>query len=183
MKAYKLVWGTYDQEGEWEKTFSTEELVRKAYEETKAKYSDDDSFHEYDPGKGFGIDSCDCEWYEIEVEGEPPIPQKPLVYLASPYTHDDKTVVKERYMRAAKKAAELITQGELIFSPIAMAHPMATYGKLPGNWEFWEKFDKAFISCCHKLIVYRLSGWETSKGVQAEIKIAQEMGIPVEYIE
>jgi len=104
--------------------------------------------------------------------------KKPLIYLACPYTGNE----EENFKAVSKKAAELMNQGMTIFSPIAMAHPMATFGKLPGNWEFWEKFDKDYLSCCHQLIVYRLPGWEKSKGVQAEIKIAQEMGIPIEYI-
>lgn len=108
---------------------------------------------------------------------------KPLTYLASPYTSKDEKIVEERFQKVAKKAAELMTQGMTVFSPIAMCHPMAVYGKIPGDWEFWKKFDIDYISCCNKLVVYRLDGWEISKGVQAEIKIAQEMGIPVEYID
>jgi hypothetical protein len=107
---------------------------------------------------------------------------KPLVYLASPYTHADPKVVEERFRKASEKAAELASQGMMVFSPIAMSHPMAIHGKLPGDWGFWEKFDTAFLSCCHKVLVYRLEGWDISKGVQAEIKIAEKMGIPIEYI-
>lgn len=108
---------------------------------------------------------------------------KPLIYFAQPYSHIDPKVMEERFQLGAKKAAELMVQGNIIFSPISMCHPMAVYGKLPGGWDFWEKFDRTFLSCCHKLIVYRLPGWETSKGVTAEIKIAQEMNIPIEYID
>lgn len=104
---------------------------------------------------------------------------KPLTYLASPYTGNE----EPNFQAVAKKAAELMNQGLTIFSPIAMCHPMAMYGKLPGEWEFWEKFDRSYLSVCNKVIVYRLPGWEKSKGVNAEIKIAIELGIPVEYID
>jgi len=67
MKAYKLVWGTYDQEGEWEKIYKTEELVREAYEKEKKENVEDDTFEEYKLGKSFGIDGCNCEWYEIDI--------------------------------------------------------------------------------------------------------------------
>lgn len=179
MKAYKLSFTTYDQEGEWDSTYLTEHSIIEAYNATKLKYESDKSFGEYGD-KSFGVDGCLCEWYEIEIDGDLP---KPLVYLASPYTHKDEKIVEERFQKVAKKAAELMSQGLTIFSPIAMCHPMSVYGKIPGDWDFWKKFDTDYISCCNKLIVYKLDGWETSKGVQAEIKIAQEMGIPVEYID
>lgn len=108
---------------------------------------------------------------------------KPLVYFAQPYSHDDPKIVEERFVLGSKKSAELMAQGAIIFSPITMCHPMSLYGKLPGGWEFWEKFDRTYLSVCNKLIVYRLPGWEISKGVTAEIKIAQELGIPVEYVD
>lgn len=108
---------------------------------------------------------------------------KPLIYLAQPYSDDDPKIREERFRLGAKKAAEFMNQGMTIFSPISMCHPMSIYGKLPGNWEFWEKFDRAYLSCCKKVIVYKLEGWEKSTGVQAEIKIAQELDIPVEYID
>ncbi len=180
MKAYKLEFGTYDGEGQWDQTFLTKEDVIEAYNKTKDEYKDDDTFEEYPDENSFGVDGINCEWYEIEVkEKKSKTSNKPLVYLACPYSGNE----EENFKLVSKKAAELLNQGMTIFSPIAMCHPMAIYGKLPGNWEFWEKFDRAYISCCNKLIVYRLKGWDTSKGVTAEVKIAQEMGIPVEYID
>jgi hypothetical protein len=110
-------------------------------------------------------------------------PNKPLVYLASPYSDSDEVVVQERFELVSKKAAELMMDGMIVFSPIAHCHPMATYGVLPTHWAFWEKYDRAILSCCHKVIVLKLVGWEKSTGVQAEIKIALEMGLPVEYID
>lgn len=67
MKAFKLEFGTYDGEGEWEKTFSTYDGVIKAYRETRKKYEEDDTFEEYEPDKCFGVDGINCEWYEIEI--------------------------------------------------------------------------------------------------------------------
>jgi hypothetical protein len=104
---------------------------------------------------------------------------KPLVYLASPYTGNE----EENFQKVSKKSSELMSKGMNIFSPISMCHPMAVYGKLPGEWKFWESFDRAYLSCCNKLIVYKLFGWETSVGVQAEIKIAKELGLTIEYID
>lgn len=104
---------------------------------------------------------------------------KPLIYLASPYTGNE----VPNFEAVAKKASELMVKGYIIFCPISMCHPMSVHGKLPGGWEFWEKFDRTYLSVCNRVIVYRLPGWEKSKGVTAEIKIAQELGIPIEYID
>ena len=80
MKAYKLKFGTYDGEGEWEKIFLTKETVIEAYNKVKDEYKDDDSFEEYPDDDSFGVDGIQCEWYEIDVNGN----DRPLVYLASP---------------------------------------------------------------------------------------------------
>ena len=73
--------------------------------------------------------------------------------------------------------------GNIVFSPIAHSHPIAVQCELPLGWDFWHQFDKAFIDWCDALIVLKLPGWDTSVGVNAEIKIAEEMGKPVEYME
>ena len=36
-------------------------------------------------------------------------------------------------------------------------------------------------STCDKMVVYKMPGWETSYGIQWEIKKATELGIPIEY--
>jgi len=108
---------------------------------------------------------------------------RPLVYLACPYSHDDYAIRVKRFNAVCRAAARLIREGEpMVFSPISHSHPISEHG-LPTNWEFWEPCDRAYLSCCHKLIVLKLDGWRESRGVTAEIEIASEMGIPVEYLE
>jgi hypothetical protein len=106
-----------------------------------------------------------------------------IVYLATPYTSKDSAVKEERVRKVNEVAAKLINKGEIIFSPISMAHPIAVVGGLPGNWEFWDEFDRAYLNCCCKMYVLMLDGWEESTGVQAEIKIAEEFGLEIEYLD
>ena len=108
---------------------------------------------------------------------------KPLAYLACPYSHPDPDVREKRFRESNIAAARLMTAGEMIFAPISHTHPIAVDGDLPKGWDFWERYDRAILSCCHKIIVLRLPGWTESRGVRAEIEMAQEMGIPVEYID
>lgn len=71
--------------------------------------------------------------------------------------------------------------GEIVYSPISHNHPIASAHGLPTGWDFWEMYDTAFLEQCKLLIVLRLPGWDKSKGVDAEIKIANKLKIPIEF--
>ena len=113
--------------------------------------------------------------------------KRPLVYLACPYSHPMRNTRFVRF-QAANVAADMLThwRDELVFSPISHSHPICeACGEAEpenGPWEYWERFDRAILSLCRKLYVLPLPGWKESKGVQAEIVIAQELGIPVEIL-
>jgi hypothetical protein len=107
---------------------------------------------------------------------------KDLIYLACPYSSPDPAVREQRFHAVNRAAARLMEQGDLIFSPISHSHPIAIDGGLPKDWGFWERYDRAILGCCRTLIVLCLPGWEQSVGVQAEIKIAKELGLDIEYI-
>jgi len=110
-------------------------------------------------------------------------PNKPLVYLACPYSHPDKWVRVARFEAVNKMAGTLLNKGLSVFSPISMSHPIAVQCTIPGDWQFWAKFDTDFISCCNAMYVLMLPGWKESTGVTAEIAIATKFGIPVIYLE
>lgn len=107
----------------------------------------------------------------------------PLVYLSVPYTHKDPAVMAARFNQVNTVAASLMKKGFTVFSPISQNHPIASANGLPVEWEFWEKFDRDFLACCHTIYVLKLDGWKESKGVQAEIKIATEMGLDIVYLD
>jgi len=111
------------------------------------------------------------------------VTDRPLTYLACPYSHPDHAVRVARFEAANAATAALMLTGHFVFSPISHAHPIAEAHDLPLGWDFREAFDRAFLSCCYRIIVLRLDGWEHSTGVTAEIRIAGEMGIPVEYMD
>ena len=80
------------------------------------------------------------------------------------------------------KAAELMAQGLLIFSPISHTHPIHLAGNLPGDWEFWKEYDRSFLEWADELWVMRIDGWEQSKGVKAEIEIAKGLKKEIVYL-
>ena len=113
-----------------------------------------------------------------------------LIYLATPYSHKDPKVMEKRFDDVNKVAAKLMSEGFYVFSPISHTHPIKLAGSLsggvrslPGGWDYWEGFDRTMIKNCKCLVVLKLEGWEQSTGVQAEIKIAKELGLSVEYID
>jgi len=106
-----------------------------------------------------------------------------LVYLACPYSHPDPAVRFMRAQLASLTAAELMREGSPVFSPLSHSHMMSENGGLPDEWAFWERVDRPILRQCERMIVLKLDGWDKSVGVAAEIKIADELDIPIEYIE
>jgi len=105
-----------------------------------------------------------------------------IEYLGLPYTHEDKFMLHFRAEVSNMIAAKLTLEGRIIFAPISAWHHIAMKYDLPGNFEYWEKLDEAFIKVSKKLLVIKLPGWDTSNGVTLEKKIANENGVPIEYI-
>ena len=105
-----------------------------------------------------------------------------LIYLGCPYSHVNPDVQLKRFEAVNKAAAKLMKEGVFVFSPISHSRPLELAGGLPGDWAFWEGYDRRMISHCDRLIVLTLPGWQNSTGVNAEIKIAKELQIPVEYM-
>jgi hypothetical protein len=108
---------------------------------------------------------------------------RPLTYLACPYSHPDRAVRVARFDAANRAAGKLMREGHHVFSPISHTHPIAEVADLPLGWEFWEGFDRAYLAHSWRVVVLMLDGWRESKGVTAEICIANEQGLPIEYIE
>lgn len=107
------------------------------------------------------------------------IEKQKLIYLACPYTHKDPTIREHRFEIANAVAAKLMASGLFVFSPISHTHPIACAGELPKNWEFWKGYDEIMLSKCDVFLVINIPGWKESVGVQAEIALANEYGIPV----
>jgi hypothetical protein len=105
-----------------------------------------------------------------------------MIYLASPYSHPDAAVRDARFKEACRAAAAMMRRGELVFSPIAHGHPLTEFG-LPGDWGYWERHSHAMLLTCSELRVLTLEGWKDSRGVSAEIDIANDMGIRVTFVE
>jgi hypothetical protein len=108
---------------------------------------------------------------------------KPLIYLASPYSHPDKWVERLRWSLVTALGTKLIQDGHHIFGPITESASYADFGIDNSGWNYWGEHDRLMLLKCDKLMVMKLPGWEESKGVQAEIKIATAAGMPIDYVD
>ena len=108
---------------------------------------------------------------------------KTAVYLAVPYSHPDYAIKNERFNQVNKAAAVLMKFGYHIYSPISHTHPIALAGDLPTDWQFWADYCRAMLANCASMLILPLDGWKESKGIAAEIAIAQELGISIHTIE
>ena len=104
------------------------------------------------------------------------------IYLAAPYSHQHSQVRELRFKLINVKAAELINQGHIVFSPISHSHPIAVQESLPLAADFWQTMNESFIDWCDAVYVFMLDSWEKSKGTQSEIEYAKKTGKPVIYI-
>ncbi len=105
-----------------------------------------------------------------------------MIYFASPYSSPDPEIREWRYQQACPATAALMQQGLIVISPIVHSHPLVAHG-LPTSWEFWARIDREFLAHCDVLAVLMLPGWRDSVGVKEEIRLAQELGLPVVFIE
>ncbi len=105
-----------------------------------------------------------------------------MIYLASPYSHPDPFVREERYLRAMKVLHGLLKDRIWTFSPIVHCHELKKIVDLPFEHEFWLDYDCHILKLCTKLLVLRIEGWETSRGLKMEMDFANANGIPIEYI-
>lgn len=109
---------------------------------------------------------------------------KPLTYLANPYSGD--TAQKNyRFEMATRAASWLMTNFPHlnVFSPIVHSHPLHVIGGLRGDWTFWERIDREFLTLSGLVVVLTLDGWEKSVGVTAELKIASDLKLPTVYLD
>ena len=49
------------------------------------------------------------------------------------------------------------------------------------KFTFWAEHNREMLGVSSRLVVLALDGWRESVGVAAEIEIARELGLPVEF--
>ena len=104
-------------------------------------------------------------------------------YIASPYTHADAAVRQERFEAVCKYAANLMRAGQPVFSPIAHSHPIEQHFPEKQGFDFWMAQDLPVLRHATHVIVYKLPGWDQSKGIAKELAVARELNMQIVYVE
>jgi hypothetical protein len=109
-----------------------------------------------------------------------------MIYIASPFSHHDKIVERNRYVDAKDYVMHLIRSDETrgAFSPIVYCYNIHLEDSIPGHFDEWKQFNIQMMNAAWDFHVLCLAGWEKSKGVQAEIQWwkTKRVGVSVKYI-
>lgn len=106
-----------------------------------------------------------------------------MIYVASPYSHPDTTVQEQRFKDVRAFCAELMRKSVLCYSPIVHNHEINRVLQADPGFEFWMHHDLWMLHACKEMMVLCLPGWSESRGVAAEIAVAEEASYPVVYME
>lgn len=105
-----------------------------------------------------------------------------MIYVASPFTHDDPSVMEYRYYEALAYTVELIRDGKCAFSPIVYSYDMFLQHNLPADYGFWKHHNDGMLRRATEVHILKMEGWKESKGLAYEIKLATSISIPITFI-
>lgn len=104
-----------------------------------------------------------------------------MLYIASPYTHEDPEVMERRYEEVFRFTQNLLQTGVVAFSPIVYGRAFHVREVMAGHYKAWQQFNDEMILRSDAVYVYQIPGWKTSKGVQHEIIFAKMNNVPVRF--
>ena len=106
--------------------------------------------------------------------------KKPIIYLASPYSHRFRIVRWWRARQIRRIMARVINEQDKIvpFSPIALTHDL---DHLCPGVKWVEDFDVYLLGRFDGMIVVKLPGWDRSVGIKRELNFCFEHSIPYAY--
>lgn len=107
-----------------------------------------------------------------------------MIYVASPYTSEDRTVLSRRFICVREYTAHLMASGQVCFSPIVYGHQFVRDFEGPMDFLSWQAFnDRILTLACSSVHVLKLSGWENSRGIAHELNLAKKHHLPITYVE
>lgn len=106
-----------------------------------------------------------------------------MIYLASPYSHEDALIMKTRFLLAEQVTAFLMQKGEHVYSPIVHCHEIAQKYIMPTDFDYWRSYNFSMIRRCDAFAILTIDGWDRSKGVTGEGDFARECGLRFGYVD
>ena len=103
-----------------------------------------------------------------------------LVYIAQPFTHNQKKTQTARVWAAEQALSYFVSQKCPAYSPIA--HAAVAYRYAKGSHDYWRATNLCLLRrACSQMVVLQMPDWEKSKMLKEEIADAEEVGIPIFY--
>lgn len=104
-------------------------------------------------------------------------------YVATPFTLHPRGH-NAAYLDALIAEAWFRNRGFRAYVPIARTHGVSDHiGIPPEDHDFWMSVDTPFMDRAAGLVVVKIPGWDSSKGVAFEIKVFTMQQKPVVYLE
>ena len=102
-----------------------------------------------------------------------------MIYVAAPFWHEDVKVREARRKAAILYSEQLFFKGKLFYSPLLYTE---RFSEKKQKENFWLNHGLKMVEVCTSMHVMCLEDWEKSGGVQGEIKVAENLDIPITYI-
>lgn len=103
-----------------------------------------------------------------------------MIYIASPYSHLDPLIRRTRFLLAQDFVAHCMeTMNVIPFSPIVYGHDLAVKYGTPTDAQYWLNFNTNMMRRSECMFMLKIDGWNTSKGMGLELKIAKLLQIPI----
>lgn len=103
-----------------------------------------------------------------------------MIYLISPFWHEDERVRENRRMTAIRYTNSLIRKGISIFCPLKYSKENITSNHK--QEQYWLDFDIEIMRGADEVYVLKIDGWKESNGVALEIREAKKLKLPIKYI-
>lgn len=105
-----------------------------------------------------------------------------LLYVGTPYTKYPGGI-EVAFKDACFLTSRLVGAGLKVYSPIVHCHAVAVNGGIdPLDHTFWLSVDAAMMHKADAIIVAMMAGWESSHGIQHEIRAFVAAGKPVYFM-
>ncbi len=105
-----------------------------------------------------------------------------MLYLATPYAHENPDVMRKRYETSCRASAKLMSSGTVVFNPLANTVPAVELGGLELEHDEFIAIDLEILRRCDELLVLGLENWRQSVGVNRGIFEAIILKKPVTLI-
>lgn len=106
-----------------------------------------------------------------------------LHYLATPYSHPDVRVRRDRYRTAQYITSILALKGFVLYSPITFWHNVAEKHDMPKDAAYWWNVNKTFIDLASGFFAVEMDGWKESLGMKQEIDYAMSRGLKIQWLQ